>query len=90
MEPKQLTKDEQIEQYKETVAKCKRLIKMMEQKSIEQVGTITKLKEKLNEYELGKKIVTKDNGEKLEVIFKFLYENNSFFFIKSKDGKYVK
>jgi hypothetical protein len=55
----EITKDQEIEQLKQTVIKCKKLIKLMEGESKQKDANITKLKEKLNEYELGNFIVNR-------------------------------
>jgi hypothetical protein len=48
-----MTLEEQVEHHKNTVVKCKKLIRLYEEEKVKSEQTISKLKEKLNDYELG-------------------------------------
>lgn len=48
-----MTKEEQIDHYKNLFAKSKKLIKYYEDEKVKLINTVNSLKEKLKEYETG-------------------------------------
>ena len=85
---KDMSLEEQSKYYKDLFIKSKKLIMKYEEKikNIEEANT--NLKNKLKEYEAGKFLtfflIFTEDGKTCEFLFKFKYENTTFYFFKSE------